>query len=240
MAQFLIKNNVLRTMDECQLTTVLGENENELWLKEKENTTGEMELIGVFETKEAAAYIAHEIQAEAGIKSGVPIDFLHAKHNKHYIFKNDTQKPMICGTYFIAFDQSPSNVHYRNFQTKQSAEEFIQQQGILPLYNDWLDWIVSDRVATKVGTYYIGKVIEETKNMYRVAYEETQEEVRSVPTYSVMINALEVNVTLHLQKYDMDILWQSKQHPYLFVITGNKTIEEVRNIPYVESAETDR
>ena len=76
--------------------------------------------------------------------------------------------------------------------------------------------------------------MEETKNMYIVEYEEKQEGENEMPRFGAVIDAFKINVDEHLEKYGMKVVWESRHSHDIFVIEGDKTLEEVKNIPYLE------
>lgn len=62
-------------------------------------------------------------------------------------------------TYFLSFDSNGDNYYFVNFKNLLELNEFIKKEGLLNLYNQWLDFICSDHIAKTVEHYFIGKVL---------------------------------------------------------------------------------
>lgn len=90
--------------------------------------------------------------------------------------KDEHLEGLKLNTYVLSFDSAGDNYLFANYLTLSQLKQFVQQQGMVKLYNDWLDFICSDHIAEKVEFYMIGRVIEEKESGYLVEVVETGNE----------------------------------------------------------------
>ena len=88
------------------------------------------------------------------------------------VLKNRYEPKLDVGSYFLAFNQDKENHYYVNFGSIEAIDDYISVNGLLNLYNKWLDYIVSDTIAETVESYYIGKVLKENESDYNVQFME--------------------------------------------------------------------